>query len=174
MADTALHLTDLPACTRLILRGRAAATRAAAAPLGFALPLQPCRAVTAGNRSALWLGPDEWLILTPASDFIAPALAQAMQGCPHSLVDVSHRQCGIELSGSTAADVLNAGCPLDLAQPAFPVGMCTRTVLAKSEIVLWRMSAGTFHLEVARSILPYVRAFLHEAARDYPVATNAG
>src|ERR1700723_2880530 len=164
MADAALHLTDLPACTRLILRGRAPAIGAAAAPLGFALPLQPCRAITVADRSALWLGPDEWLILARGSDSIAAALTQAMQGCPHPLVDVSHRQCGIELSGGAAADALNAGCPLDLAEAAFPIGMCTRTVLAKSEIVLWRVSAGTFHLEVARSFVPYVRAFLHESA----------
>jgi sarcosine oxidase subunit gamma len=91
-----------------------------------------------------------------------------MQGCPHSLVDVSHRQCGIELSGGAAVDVLNAGCPLDLAEAAFPIGMCTRTVLAKSEIALWRVAAGTFRLEVARSFVPYVRAFLHESARDFP------
>jgi sarcosine oxidase subunit gamma len=168
MADAALHLTDLPACTRLILRGRAPAIGAAAAPLGFALPLQPCRAITVADRSALWLGPDEWLILARASDSIAAALTQAMQGCPHSLVDVSHRQCGIELSGGAAVDVLNAGCPLDLAEAAFPIGMCTRTVLAKSEIALWRVAAGTFRLEVARSFVPYVRAFLHESARDFP------
>src|SRR5208337_1937143 len=80
MADPALHLTDLQPCTRLILRGRAAAIEAATAPLGFALPLLPCRAVTVRKRSALWLGPDEWLILASPSDPVAAALAQAMQG----------------------------------------------------------------------------------------------
>jgi sarcosine oxidase subunit gamma len=167
MADAALDLTDLPPCARLILRGRAAAIEAATAPLGFALPRQPCRAVTTGRRSALWLGPDEWLILAPVTDPVAASLTQAMQGHVHSLVDVSHRQCAIELSGAAAADVLNAGCPLDLDETAFPIGMCTRTLLAKSEIVLWRVATDTFHLEVARSFAPYVRDFLREAARDY-------
>jgi len=166
MADAALHLIDLPPCTRLILRGRAGAVEAATTPLGFALPLQPCRAVTAGRRSALWLGPDEWLILAPSSDPVASGLAQAMQGHAHALVDVGHRQCAIELSGVAAADVLNAGCPLDLDAPAFPVGMCTRTVLAKSEIVLWRVAATAFRIEIIRSFVPYVRRFLLEAARD--------
>jgi sarcosine oxidase subunit gamma len=167
MAETAPILTDLPLCTRLILRGRAAAIEATTAPLGFALPQQSCRATTLGVLSALWLGPDEWLILAPLSDPVITALAQAMQDHPHALVDVSHRQCAIGLTGATAADVLNAGCPLDLDASAFPVGMCTRTVLGRSEIVLWRTAAETFHLEVARSFAPYVRAFLHEAARDY-------
>jgi sarcosine oxidase subunit gamma len=167
MAETTPILIDLPLRTRLVLRGRAAAIEAATAPLGFPLPQQSCRAATLGERSALWLGPDEWLILAPLSDPVATGLEQAMQDCPHALVDVSHRQCAIELTGATAADVLNAGCPLDLDPGAFPVGMCTRTVLGRSEIVLWRTAAETFHLEVARSFTPYVRAFLHEAARDY-------
>jgi sarcosine oxidase subunit gamma len=169
MAD-AIHLTDLPSCTRLILRGRSDAIAAASAPLGFALPQQPCRAAHAGERSALWLGPDEWLILAPASDAVATALTQALHRHAHSLVDVSHRQCAIELTGRAAADVLAAGCPLDLDESAFPVGMCTRTVLAKAEITLWRVAPTTFRLEVARSFAPYVRAFLLEAARD---ATDA-
>ena len=168
MADPALRLTDLPGCTRLILRGRAAAIEAATAALGFALPLRPCRAVTLGDRSALWLGPDEWLILAASSDSVATALAQALQRHAHALVDVCHRQCAIELSGDAATDVLNAGCPLDLDAAEFPVGMCTRTVLAKSEIVLWRVGADTFRIEIARSFVPYARGFLLEAARDYP------
>jgi heterotetrameric sarcosine oxidase gamma subunit len=59
---------------------------------------------------------------------------------------------------------------LDLDVAAFPIGMCTRTVLAKAEITLWRIAAGTFRLEVARSLTPYVRAFMLQAARD---ATDA-
>ncbi len=168
MADAAVHLTDLAPCTRLILRGRAPAIEAATAALGFPLPVLPCRAVTVGKRSALWLGPEEWLILAMASDPIAAALAHGLQGHAHALVEVSARQCGIEISGAAAADVLNAGCPLDLDAAAFPVGMCTRTVLGKSEIVLWRVGTETFRLEVGRSFVPYVRGLLLEAARDYP------
>jgi sarcosine oxidase subunit gamma len=163
-------MTDLPPCARLILRARPAAIEAATAPLGFPLPLDPCRAATTCDRSALWLGPDEWLILAPAADPVATQLAQALQPHPHSLVEVSPRQCAIEVTGTAASDVLNAGCPLDLDATAFPPGMCTRTVLAKGEIVLWRRAADRFHLEIARSFAPYVRRFLLEAARDYPAA----
>ncbi len=159
-------LADLPACTRLILRGRAAAIAAATVPLGFALPQRPCRAATLGARSALWLGPDEWLILALAGDPVGAAMEQALRGFPHAVVDVSHRQCAIEVSGPGAADLLNAGCPLDLDDAAFPVGMCTRSVLGRSEIVLWRSGAAVFRLEVARSFADYVRRFLAEAARD--------
>ena len=45
------------------------------------------------------------------------------------------------------------------------MGMCTRTLLAKAEIVLWRTGEEEFRIEVARSFAPYVVAFLDEAMR---------
>ncbi len=158
------ELTTLPPCTRLILRGRAAALDAAAVTLGFPLP-QTCRAAVAGDRVALWLGPDEFLLLVRPTDPCAVDLARALQPHAHALVDVSHHQIALQLHGPDAADMLNAGCPLDLHLDAFPVGMCTRTVLAKVEIILWRVAPEMFRLGIVRSFAPYVRAFLEEAAR---------
>jgi sarcosine oxidase subunit gamma len=112
---------------------------------GVTLPAQPCRATEQGNRAALWLGPDEWLLLG--------------FGEPHTgfaLVDVTHRQLGFRLAGEQAATLLTAGVPLDLAAPAFPVGMCTRTLFDKAEILLWRRGASEWRIEVARSFAPYL------------------
>ena len=91
-----------------------------------------------------------------------------MPAAPHSLVDVSQRQIGLELSGANAALALNAGCPLDLGLGAFPVGAATRTMLSKAEIVLWRRETALFHVEVWRSFADYAVSFLAEAARRAP------
>ena len=82
-------------------------------------------------------------------------LESVLDGTAHSLVDVSHRQIGLIASGPAAARVLNAGCPLDLDPRAFPVGMATRTLYDKAEIVLWRRGESAFHVEVWRSFAPY-------------------
>ena len=74
-----------------------------------------------------------------------------------------HRQVGLVVTGPRAAELINAGCPLDLDLTAFPIGMCTRTILAKVEIVLWRTATDTFLIEVARSLAPYVVELLREA-----------
>jgi sarcosine oxidase subunit gamma len=71
------------------------------------------------------------------------------------------------MSGSRAAEILSSGCPLDLDVTAFPIGMCTRTVFAKAEIVLWRTAGDTFRLEVWRSFTDYVARFLDEVVREY-------
>jgi len=71
----------------------------------------------------------------------------------------------LAVSGPQATTLLAAGCPLDLDASAFPVGMCTRTMLAKAEVVLWRTDPQVFRLEVWRSFVAYVSQFLGEAAR---------
>ncbi|MBB3998094.1 sarcosine oxidase subunit gamma [Aureimonas pseudogalii] len=163
------QLTTLDARTRWNLRLRAeAGFEPVAAAFGVALPREACRVANVGKRRALWLGPDEWLLTAPAVDTsLGPALAQTLAGVPHSLVDVSHRSCALELTGPRATDVLNAGCPLDLALTAFPVGAGTRTVLGKTEIVLMRTGPEAFEIDVWRSFASYAFDFLAEAMREY-------
>ncbi len=151
-----LSLRPATDMARLSLRGDPAALGAA---FGLALPTQPCRAAEADGRSALWLGPDEWLLLAPPGTLDADT---AVPGA--SVVDIGHRQVGLVLEGSGAVDALAAGCPLDLHPTAFPVGMCTRTVFGKAEIVLWRRDAARFHVEAWRSFAAYVHGLLERAA----------
>ena len=182
---TSSLVQPLPPATRYILRGSLPLMTAAGAALGLAISQTGCRAATTSPASssapspasssgltptglaALWLGPDEQLLLAPAGFDVATALEPALSGLPHSLVDVSHRQTAFEVSGPNAALLLSAGCPLDLDESAFPVGMCTRTVLAKAEIVLWRTRPDVFHVEVWRSFADYVSRFLAEVAREF-------
>jgi sarcosine oxidase subunit gamma len=72
------------------------------------------------------------------------------------------------MSGPNAATILSGACPLDLDLAEFPVGMCTRTVLAKADVVLWRTRADAFHLEVWRSFASYVTGVLTEIAAEFP------
>ena len=161
-----LWLRLLPDACRWVLRGDAQVRAAAQEALGVPVPEQACRAGVNGERAALWLGPDEWLLLAPPEQSgLALRLSRALEGQAHSLVEVSHRQVGLLVHGPHAATLLASGCPLDLDANTFPVGMCTRTMLAKAEVVLWRQAPAEFRLEVWRSFAPYVTQFLAEAAR---------
>lgn len=164
---TSPAVQPLPEAARWILRGGPEIRAAAETALGLAVPTAACRAAAEGESAALWLGPDEWLLISAEqrADETAAALRAALAGLAHSLVDVSHRQLALEVYGPTAPALLASGCPLDLDPEAFPVGMCTRTMLAKAEIVLWRTRAESFRIEVWRSFAPYVSALLAEAAR---------
>jgi sarcosine oxidase subunit gamma len=163
-------LRVVPPATRFILQGRGGARTAASAAWGVEFSDDACRAIVTGDRATLWLGPDEYLLLdadVADADAGAAALAHALTGIPHSLVDVSHRQIALQLRGPHAATILNGACPLDLDLAGFPVGMCTRTVFAKADIVLWRTASDTFHVEVWRSFAAYVTGLLYEIAREF-------
>jgi heterotetrameric sarcosine oxidase gamma subunit len=147
---TNVQLTLLSQAQRLIVHGDAS-------DLGLAVP-EICRATISGERALLWLGPDEFLLLAPAG---------ATPCRPSGTVDVSHRDVGIGVTGPRAQWVINAFCALDLHHSAFPLGMCTRTVFGKAEIMLWRTAADTFRIEVARSFAPYVWACLGEACQEF-------
>ena len=137
-------LETLPPLARFVFRGN---------PAALGVPATPLRATRQGERIALWQRPDEWLLLQPEA---APA-PQVMAG---ALVDVSHRQIALALHGVEAEIRLNAACPLDLSEAAFPVDMTTRTMFAKADITLWRTAPDRFHIEVARSFADYVVGIL--------------
>ena len=148
-----IQVATIPRLTRALLRGDPAALGTA---LGLTLPTAPCTAQP-GEPAVLWLGPDEWLLLASDGASIEPWDGEAA-----AVFDVSDRQIGFMIEGERAADALAAGCPLDVA--SFPVDACTRTVLGKAEIILWRRDATRFQLEVWRSFAPYVQLLLSHSA----------
>lgn len=165
-AEIAVH----PVGTRLNLRLRddAAIDRVGGA-FGAALPRKACTFTAADGVAALWQGPDEWLLLSGSGerDALRAAVQEAIGDAAASLVDVTERSVTLLVTGPKAALLLNAGCPLDLSDAAFPVGSATRTVLGKSEIVLWRTGETEYRVDVWRSFAPYVFGLLDEARRDF-------
>lgn len=168
-------LTPDPPSARLILRGDVAAAARAGAAFGLVLPTAPRAAArNAAGRRAIWLGPDEWLLV--AADRAEPealfgelsAALGASEGDGHALFDVGARQAGFTLSGAKAGVILSGGCPLDLDPVAFPVDTAARTLYRKAEITLARDGAGTFHVEVLRSFLPYLLGHMRHAATGAP------
>jgi sarcosine oxidase, subunit gamma len=158
--------------SRLILQCDAQARVAAGAIWGVPFSEEPCRAHLVGERATLWLGPEEHLMWQASRDVALPIqeLEQALAPYPHSLVDVSHRQVALEVFGSHAATILAGACPLDLDLREFPVHMCTRTVLAKVDMVLWRTGAEAFHIEVGPSLKRYAQDLLMEIGREFKAA----
>ena len=163
------ELSVVPPHAKFVLRCRPDATATAGKAFGVTLPDTACRGVISGNRAALWLGPDEWLLIAAQED--APAIADqlllAFGDTPHSLVDVSNRSVAITVKGRQAATLINHGCPLDLSPVACPVGTCTRTLFENAEIVLWGVDEDMYQLEIERSFATYVWHMLAEARETF-------
>lgn len=164
MADDTVMLAWSPPAIRLDVRADTQAAATVGLALGVLLGSAPCRAVITRQRTALWLAPDEWLVLGPENDH---ALLQHGVAVPASIVDVSHGFLGIDVNGPRAAWCINAFNALDLDASVFPVTACTRTVFGKAQIVLWRAETDSFRIEVARSLAPYVWQCLEDARREF-------
>lgn len=157
---------------RFVLRVRDASGSAAGGPIASAAGLAldgPINSVRGDDRRWIArLGPDEWLIGSDEAeaDHLPAAIAADLGERAHAIVDVSHRNVGIDVSGPLAAAALNAGCPLDLGEAAFPEGSATRTLFGKAEIVLIRRpgAAPRYRVECWRSFATYVHGLLAEAA----------
>ncbi|KQT46749.1 sarcosine oxidase subunit gamma [Methylobacterium sp. Leaf456] len=148
---------------RFVLRVRSTEGEVAGLPLD-----RPINTVSGDDRRWIArLGPDEWLIGVPEgeADLLQTSAASDLAGRAHALVDVSNRNVGIDVEGLRAAELLNAGCPLDLGDAAFPAGKATRTLLGKAEIVLIRRAGAQarYRVECWRSLATYVHGFLQEA-----------
>ena len=169
LSDRAFSATDvtlavLPPAERISLRAPAGSVAALSKALGVTLPQRPKSSATKAGRTALWLGPDEWLVIDEAGKDPLADCAGVEE--LHSAVGISHRNVGISVAGPAAAAAVNAGCPQDLSLAAFPVGAASRTILGKVEIVLLRTGEDAFRVECWRSFADYVFTFLTEAAKD--------
>lgn len=159
-------------CARFSLRIPQAHLEKAMEAFGAHIPADIGAMSSTAEKTALCLGPDEWLLMAPVTEGreIAARFASLSGHTTHGFVDVGHRTVGIEVSGPAAALALNAGCPLDL--DALPAGGGTRTILDKAEVVLMKLESERYRLEIARSFAEFVWNFLIAAGREFDVVSS--
>jgi sarcosine oxidase, subunit gamma len=136
----------------------------------YPLPLTPNTAWEDGPRAALWLGPDEWLILGPpgSQSTIAHELEAALDGSHRSIVDVSDNRVALELSGPGVQELLAKGCPLDLDRRVWGVGSCAQTLLARAQVILHERTSTT-GLLVRPSFADYLLDWFLDAGTGWSV-----
>ncbi len=133
---------------------------------GLALPTTPNTVLGDDERSALWLGPDEWLVVgrPDTEEETQRELRAALGGSWGSVVDVSAQRTTVELGGPRARDVLAAGCSLDLHPWHFAAGHCAQTTLARAQVILWQVSdEPRYRLLVGCSLAGYLVEWLLDA-----------
>jgi sarcosine oxidase, subunit gamma len=175
-ARTGITLSERPFRAMLNLRGDPAdagflsAVRTAA---GVELPVEPNTTRRAGSLTALWLGPDEWLLTAPAGEerVLVPAIRAALGDRHAAVIDLTESRTVIAVSGAPARDLLAKGCTLDMHPRAFKVGACAQSGLARAGALLHLVDeTPTFEITILRSFADYMWVWLADAAREYGVA----
>ncbi len=154
----------------LNLRGRADNTGFLAAVLkvlGCEPPTRANTVVDKGDCRIYWLGPDEWLIVTPAGQQgeLRARLQQALAGVFSAVVDNSSGLTSVHITGDNAAALLTTDCPLDLHPSVFKPGQCAQTRLAKAGMTLSPLpDSNGFEVIIRRSFADYLLLWLQDAA----------
>ena len=89
--------------------------------LGVELPTQANTFVEKDENTILWLGPNEWLVVTAQENTLEliTELEAALKNVFSAVNDVSGGNTILEVSGSKAQALLLKGCPLDLHHSVF-------------------------------------------------------
>jgi sarcosine oxidase subunit gamma len=164
-----LILAELVVPGLINLRGRPSDTAflaAAGSVLDCRLPVNPNTVQTAGDLTVLWLGPDEWLLLTPpgAETAIIARLRKALTGIHAAVTDVSGNHARLRLAGDRARDVLAKGCSLDLHPRRFQPGQCAQTLILRCGVILHQIDhRPSYDLLPRRSFAEYLWMWLSDA-----------
>lgn len=178
-AGPGVHLSERRFLGHLNLRGDPADQSfrdAIRGMLGADPPLEPNTVAEGPELAVLWLGADEWLVLTPPGReaAVVQALRDALGEQHFALTDVSGGQTVINLRGDRARDVLAKGCTLDLHPRVFGPGRCAQSHVAKANVII-RQLDGTpsYDLIVRRGFAEYLALWLKDAAREHGLSVGA-
>lgn len=165
-----VSIRELPFVTQFNLRADpqdTALMQSLQANLGFPLPVLPNTVTNRDDRRALWLGPDEWLIVGPEGQdkALEQTLRTGLNGAFGAVVDVSANRTVLQVRGPAAGDLLAHAVPIDLHPRVFPAGRCAQTLLAKAQVIVERLEEDPgFHLYIRSSFAAYVADWLLDAA----------
>ncbi|MEU2620733.1 sarcosine oxidase subunit gamma family protein [Streptomyces sp. NPDC007157] len=169
----AVRLAELPFLAQVNVRldAKGPAADAVGLALGLALPLEPDTVVRTGEATAVWLGPDEWLVVgRPGTERELEGRIRSAAGAePVAVTDVSAQRTTLLVGGPRARDLLSHGCALDLHPRAFGPGRCAQTTLARTQVVLVAReeSRAGFWVLVRSSFAGYLVDWLLDAAVEY-------
>ena len=129
----------------------------------------------AGNRFAVWLGPDEVMLLVEAGaeTAIAKQIHDSADKNHMAVNDVTDALVSISLKGAAVRKVLAKGCALDLHKDHFTKGECAQTIMAHAGVTLICAEDDEFILIGRTSFAEYILAYLADAALEYGYEVKA-
>jgi sarcosine oxidase subunit gamma len=182
-AEAGVVLSERPHRCQVNLRGKAADQAFLArvlSAIGLNLPMVANTTTSDGGITAIWLGPDEWLITArPGREAeIAGKLQDAVAGLFAAVTDVSEARTVIAVAGPRARDLMAKATSLDLHPRVFRAGLCAQTGFARATMILLQTAddgaAGgpAYEIFIADSFADYAWQWLEAAGADYGIAVG--
>jgi len=158
------------AMTNLRCQSGGPAADRVAAVLGLTPPAQPNTWSRSDDGSVVWLGPDEWLVISELATPEAQEAGLRAVIVPYggAAVDVSGQRVTLLLRGRNVRDVLAKGCALDLHHTVFRPGSSAATTVGRAGVVLLAgEDPAEFAVLVRQSFASYLADWLIDAAEEF-------
>ena len=141
--------------------------------LGMILPKESCSTSTSEKITSLWLGPNEWLVVSNneiSKDKDIYKLEQVLfddisKTNLGAVTNVTDQLSVFSLSGSNILEVLSKACPFDFDSKNFGDNKVIQTILNHVDITIHQKSKNNIDLYVRRSFASYLWDWLKDSAR---------
>ncbi len=141
--------------------------------LGMILPNEPCSTSNKEKITSLWLGPNEWLLVSNdeiAKDTNTYELEQMLfdnisKSNLGAITNVTDHFTIFKLSGSNIFEILSKGCPFDFSSDGFGNKKVVQTILNHVDVTIHRRNENDVDLYVRRSFAAYLWDWLKDSAK---------
>ena len=141
--------------------------------LGMILPNIACSTSNNEKITSLWLGPNEWLLVSnnempketntyELEQVLFDNISKTNLG---AITNVTDHFTIFKLSGSNIFEVLSKGCPFDFSSDDFGDNKVVQTILNHVDVTIHRKSENDVDLYVRRSFAGYLWDWLKDSAK---------
>ena len=140
--------------------------------LNMILPTEANTSTTSDKLTAIWLSPDEWMIVSnelinkdtnkyELYEILFNSISKTNLG---AVIDVTDQFIQLELKGKNIYEIFSAGCPFNFNEFKEKIGATTQTVLNHIDVILHHKEENVVNLFVRRSFAEHLWSWIEDSA----------
>ena len=140
--------------------------------LNMILPTEANTSTTSDKLTAIWLSPDEWMIVSnelvsketnkyELQEILFNSISKTTLG---AVVDVTDQFVQLELKGENIYEIFSAGSPFNFNQFREKKGSTTQTVLNHVDVILHHKDKNIVNLFVRRSFAEHLWSWIEDCS----------
>ena len=140
--------------------------------LNMILPTEANTSTTSDKLTAIWLSPDEWMIVSnelvnkdtnkyELYEILFNSISKTNLG---AVTDVTDQFVQLELKGKNIYKIFSAGCPFNFNKFKEKKGSTTQTVLNHIDVILHHKEENVVNLFVRRSFAEHLWSWIEDSA----------
>ena len=140
--------------------------------LNMILPTEANTSTTSDKLTAIWLSPDEWMIVSnelvnkdtnkyELNEILFNSISKTNLG---AVTDVTDQFVQLELKGKNIYEIFSAGCPFNFNEFKEKIGSTTQTVLNHIDVILHHKEENVVNIFVRRSFAEHLWSWIEDSA----------